>query len=149
MPKGTPKKTDERMNALEEKMSAMMDLMTEVIDQKNEQKKEEVIPENQKLQHDIQQMDNISQMLPIKWKQKIEEILGKGFDIEINDSAGGNYVMYFYIPSHLDRRVGEKNGRDHSTGLIRRASDIADIEQWCTRIKQTIKLRFPAWEPIK
>lgn len=77
--------------------------------------------------------------IPSKWREKINQILGPEFEALVDESSGGNYTITIYIPPNLDRRGNNQPGRDFSTGLIRRASDIADVENWATRILQNIQ----------
>jgi len=84
--------------------------------------------------------------IPAMWRAKINEILGEDFEATIEDSNGGSFILKIFLPKHLDRRKGEalKEGdKDMSSGIIRRATDMADVEMWCTRIKTNIQSFFP------
>ena len=80
--------------------------------------------------------------IPKQWRVKIDEILGKDFEADVDDSSGGNYILKIFLPDKWDRRVGEKKGKDCSTGLIRRESDISDVKLWCERIRDNIKKTY-------
>ena len=83
---------------------------------------------------------------PSKWQQKVNDILGEDFALVVEESSGGNYLMKVFLPPYLDRRTGEKEGLDTSCGLVRRASDIADVEKWCNLIKANIQKFYPLFK---
>lgn len=82
--------------------------------------------------------------IPGKWRAKIDEVLGKSFEAEAEDSSGGDFLLKIYMPEQLDRRPkGERQGRDTSIAVIHRATDVADVETWSKRIKENILKNFP------
>ena len=135
-------KVQVQIDALSEKLDALVGVITTMA----EQRKPDLPPKPIEPQVSPLTVDNL---IPSAWQVKIDEVLGKGFEVKILESSNGNYVMDVYMPEGLDRRVGERQGRDHSTGLIRRASDVSDVETWCARIKEQIVKSYPNWVPIK
>ena len=89
--------------------------------------------------------EDLSKFVPKAWRALVDKKLGKDIGLEVEDSADGNFIVYFYMPEHLDRRVGDRNGRDHSTGLVRRSSAIADMEKWCELILANIKKTYNSY----
>ena len=96
-----------------------------------------------------QEDDEMATMVPKKWRAIVDEKLGKDFDLRVEDSSEGNFILYFILPSRIDRRVGDKSGRDTSTGLIRRASATGDVELWATKIAANIRKTFTHFSPNK
>src|SRR3990167_1797056 len=98
---------------------------------------------------EISEKDLLEQ-LPRTWRTVVDEILGVDFIAKVEDRAHGNFVLFIYLPKHLDRRVGEKNGElDYSTGLLRRASALQDVQTWCEKIATNIKKTYPKFSPKK
>lgn len=94
----------------------------------------------------------IEGMIPKAWREKVDAILGPDFRLEIMESSGGNYTLKFIVPPQWDRRVGDQKTMmpyDFSTGLIRRATDVADVLMWSERIRDNIKRQFNNFEPMK
>lgn len=92
------------------------------------------------------QPENIEGMLPRSWRDVIDKGLGPDFKASVAESSGGNYIIKIVIPPQYDRRTGEQKQmmkEDYSTGIVRRASDIADVTRWCELIKGTIKSMYP------
>ena len=87
---------------------------------------------------------------PAKWRAKVTGILGEDFDLQVDESAGGNYIIRVLLPAHLDRRNGDEKGKglDISTGLVRRASDLADVEKWCILIKSNIQKKYNDFKKV-
>lgn len=85
---------------------------------------------------------DLSGVVPKAWRQIVDMELGNDFGIEVTDSSAGNMLIKVIVPDHLDRRVGEKEGKDHSMGLIRRASDLSDVEHWCEKIRSNIQKTY-------
>lgn len=138
----TNKQIEKKVKELEAKMESMVDLMLNLA---------QSIPTKEVKQEatgviQINLPPDIEKGLPIpsKWRQKINEILGEDFEAEAEES-GVDYILKVYIPPHLDRRIGaDKNsGRDLSVGLIRRATDVADVEKWTRLIKANIQKTYP------
>jgi len=81
---------------------------------------------------------------PPQWRAKIDEILGKSFEADAETGANGDYLMKVYMPEGVERRPGgERTGRDLSQAIVRRATDMADVESWCNKIKNNILLTYP------
>src|SRR3990167_8145522 len=36
--------------------------------------------------------------IPKQWRVKIDEILGKDFEADVDDSSGGNYILKIFLP---------------------------------------------------
>lgn len=102
-----------------------------------------------KFEKEEQEQNEVAQMIPKKWRAIVDEKLGKDFDLKVEDSSDGNFVLHFILPQRIDRRVGDRTGRDHSVGLIRRASATGDVEQWADRIAGNIKKTFTHFSPNK
>ena len=134
MPKA---KVQEQIDAISEKLDALIGVIATMAEQRKPDQPKPIEPQVSPL--------TVDNMIPSAWQVKIDEILGKEFEVKILESSGGNYVMDVYMPEGLDRRVGERQGRDHSTGLIRRVSDVSDVEIWCKRIKEQIIKSYPNW----
>jgi len=84
---------------------------------------------------------------PPKWRDRIDKLLGPDFYAELEDTAHGDCILKVFIPDHLDRRTGETQGRDLSTGLIRRKSALSDIDLWCQRIGDNLRKYYPDFRP--
>mgnify|MGYP001560159087 FL=1 len=87
---------------------------------------------------------------PSKWRAKVDELLGTDFDLQVEESSGGNYNIKILLPPHLDRRNGDEKGkgRDCSSGFVRRASDLSDVEKWVLLIKANIQKKFPDFKKV-
>ena len=95
--------------------------------------------------------DDIRKRIPSKWRKSIDEALGKDFECEVDDSTGGNFLMRITVPAKWDCRVGDEKNmsmRDYRSGLIRRSSDIADVEKWCALIKANILKTYPNFKSV-
>lgn len=99
-------------------------------------------------QVDLPPSGTIADGLPVprKWRDVVTEVLGSDFSLDVADSSGGNYVITITIPDEWDRRVGNRKGRDYSTGLVRRATDLADVEKWCNMIRSNIQKTYPKFK---
>ncbi len=142
----TNKELEKKVKELEEKIEGMIDLMLNMA---------QSIPVKKIDPIELKQVDlppEVYQGLPFpsKWRQKINEILGENFEAEVEESAGGDYILKVYMPSSLDRRVGmEKNsGRDISVGIVRRGSDVADVEKWSKLICANLQKTFPNFKVL-
>lgn len=91
---------------------------------------------------EAEEVMDIKNYVPKKWREKVDEVLGKDFKLEIEESSGGNFILKVFVPEEYDCRVGDErsmNKQDMRCGLIRRASDVADVEKWCNLIKANIQ----------
>jgi hypothetical protein len=90
------------------------------------------------------------QMVPAAWRRIVDQLLGPEVTLEVQDSADGNFIGFFYMPEGVDRRIGDAKGkgRDCSTGLIRRASAAADLESWCKRILENVRKTHPNFNKV-
>jgi hypothetical protein len=97
----------------------------------------------------VQTID-LTKRFPQAWREIVDRVLGPDFELEVHDTANGDFMAYIYVPTAWDRR-GAKNDqladRDHSTGLMRRASAGADLEVWCQRVQKTVKAIYPNYKP--
>lgn len=82
---------------------------------------------------------DLSDIVPSAWRRIVDDMLGTDFDLKVEESSGGNMIIKILLPDSLDRRVGERTGKDCSTGLVRRSSDVADVEAWCLKIRSNIQ----------
>ena len=80
--------------------------------------------------------------IPNEWREVVDRILGKEFGATVS-ASNENYIITVVLPQELDRRVGEKQGRDISTGIVRRASPLADVEYWCKKIAENLSKIHP------
>ena len=140
--RGRQKKVDE-ITEIKKSVADLTELVMMVAD--NVAKKEEskgLLTDNSVSLPPVIDSTDIKKSVPSVWRNKINEILGTQFEAEVNESSGGNYLLKVYMPTDLDRRKGEeknKNTKDCSVGLIRRATDVADVEKWLNLIKSNIK----------
>lgn len=95
------------------------------------------------------QEEKLNDRVPPQWRAVVDAKLGTDFDIKVEDTVHGDFLLYVYLPTRYDRRVGQKFGRDLSTGLIRRASPLADVEKWTVRIAENIKKSYSEFAPNK
>ena len=101
-------------------------------------------PETTIPEHSVE--DDIRKRIPTKWREKVNEILGKDFECEVDDSSGGDFLIKIFVPEKWDCRVGDEKRmakRDMRAGLIRRATDVSDVEKWCKLIKSNILKTYP------
>ncbi len=93
--------------------------------------------------------EEVKQLIPKKWREKVNEQLGKGFEMTIEDSDGGNFRLLLGVPEKYDCRNGDEKRpgtKDIRACFVRRASDIQDIEDWCKRIKINIQKTYPQFK---
>lgn len=84
--------------------------------------------------------------VPPSWLKIMRDILGNDFTMKVVEGGHGDFVIDIYLPINLDRRNGsdrQPNTVDHSTGLVRRASVLADVETWCDKILTNIRVTHP------
>jgi len=172
MPKGIPKskieesiqvakvvdpqivETDKRITNLEsslEKITELVVNMSTIIEEGQRIAAETPAPTKtpvRDIEKEIEAEGTDSIPLPQKWVEAKNRLLGTDFTMEIKDVADGNFMMTVWLPDHLDRRVGDRTGKDLSTGLIRRTSALADVEVWCSRIAGNIKKNYPDFKPL-
>lgn len=133
-----------KVDDLANKFEALLDMVTGLADK--------VMPprqtENERVEELFEGATSLDEPLPTprKWRDIVNNILGSDFDVKVEDSSEGNFIIFIYLPENLDRRIGEEklqNTKDYSTGLVRRASATADVEYWCEKIKKTIQKMYP------
>ncbi len=138
---------DDRLSKIEDRLDRLTDLLTTVAEKQieTESKKETIVvtPESPK---ELFHKTDLSGLFPKEWRAVIDRVLGNDFVARIEESSGGNFILEVLLPERFDRRVGEKRGQDISTGLIRRASDINDVEHWCKKIAETIVKSHPEFK---
>jgi hypothetical protein len=72
----------------------------------------------------------------------VDKLLGKDFGMEMFDSAFGNVGVKIIIPERYDRRNGRGDALtkyDLTAVVLRGSSTLADLENWCIKIIDTIK----------
>lgn len=132
---------------LEKKVNELTELVMKVVEAMP--KKEDSIPLAITPQVDLPPQKTTGLPAPSTWRAKVDEILGKSFEIEVVDGAKGDYLMKIYMPEGIERRPGgERIGRDLSQAIIHRATDLFDVESWCKKIQSNIllthsNLKFP------
>ena len=146
---------DDKIKVLEQKFDKLVDLVSQLAEritapntllpqpvvQQPPSRIEEFVTEQK-------EHDNASQLVPRSWRKIVDDMLGQDFGVEIDDSSNGNFVLKVLVPQQFDRRIGLERGpgQDCSTGLIRRASALADVEKWCTLIGQNISKFYPTFK---
>jgi hypothetical protein len=134
----------DRLGTLEQKFDQLLDVVTSLAQRPTSAPMTATEPEARTF---LEHTSVTAQMVPKQWKEITQKVLGSGVELLVEDSADGNFLAYFYMPPGIDRRVGDKKGRDFSTGLIRRASPTADLEKWCNLILANIKKSYPDFQP--
>jgi hypothetical protein len=102
----------------------------------------------EELESRIEAPSSVSDMVPKTWKDIVNKMLGTDFIVSVEESSGGNYRLKIVVPERYDRRIGDErqmSKQDVSTGIVRRASDVSDVEKWCDLIRKTIKAKHPAF----
>lgn len=89
----------------------------------------------------------ISNMIPDSWREVVTKYLGNDFTLDVINSCG-DFVIRIWIPEEYDRRVGDKTGRDHSSGMVRRSSDVADVIYWCKLVRANLAKQFERFKSI-
>lgn len=130
----------DRLEKLEKKLENLADLLSAVVDKKNDH-----ITTTVNTTQTI--TSKVEDIIPSSWRQIVNEVLGNDINLKVHDSSGGNFILFFFLPDYLDRRVGERIGKDHSTGLIRRASPEADVRKWAELVAANIKKTYPSFKP--
>lgn len=136
----------DKLNRLEARLDSLTDALEKVVSIVTAEPEPETpkpMPEVETSTVTARQMADAGAPVPAAWRAKADELLGKEFGMEITDSANGNFIMTIRVPKQWDRRVGDRNGDDISTGLIRRASALDDVSIWCTRIANNIRKTYP------
>ena len=146
-PVATPKQGEEedKFIKLEEKFDALVEMVGRLAE-KVLSKEDPNVPVVLSATPKQETKDEETQLVPRAWRNVVTATLGEDFGLNVKDSANGNFTIEVIVPPQWDRRVGEekeKNRPDISTGLVRSSSAIADVEKWCTLIKQTIKKSHP------
>jgi hypothetical protein len=141
------------VEALSKKLDKMVDIMSVLAVKVNKLEDEKPVPDSAapaKPRYSTTEIDRdaFNKRVPRQWRELIDTILGPDFEAEVNDS-NGNWMLTIIVPEYLDRRVGSerKDGKDTSTGLVRRSSDLADVENWCKLVRERIVERYPKFVP--
>jgi hypothetical protein len=90
--------------------------------------------------------DDVRTRAPSKWRALVDDILGKDFGCEVEESVGGDYRIKITVPDEYDCRIGDERSmskRDIRTGFVHRATDESDVEKWCNLIKSNIQKQYP------
>lgn len=88
----------------------------------------------------------LTQIVPIKWRTKVDELLGKEFGLTVIDAAGGDFLVHIRVPDEWDCRIGDEkwlHKEDIRVGLVRRVSPDSDLEKWCKLIRANIQKIHP------
>ena len=144
--RGRPKKSDYEILELRKRIADLTEIVMMAAKNAVEEESKGSVTDNSISLPPVIDSTDIKKSVPSVWRNKINEILGTQFEAEVNESSGGNYLLRVYMPADLDRRKGEeknKNTKDCTVGLIRRATDIADVEKWANLIKVNIKKYYP------
>jgi len=153
MPKGIPKRPSahDRIDLLTSKLDDLAEVMQLLVDHVKIPKSQE-LSETPHSEVPVETSQNpsfetVQGLVPTKWKEIINRYLGN-VEASMESTTGGHYVLTVYMPEGIDRRSGEakKYSKDHSTGLIRYTSELADVEHWCELISKNIRKTFPNWE---
>ncbi len=156
-PMGRPKanpKDDKRIDAIENKLNGLVDAMADFMDKFKTVAT--VVPAPQPVVDPAPAftvtppatiLQDLSMPTPPSWIAKMNEILGEGFEMDVVEGSGGDAVMRVYLPEQWKRDKTIK-GRDHSSGLIRRASSLNDVQAWCEKIKKNIQTYHPTFKTI-
>lgn len=133
---------ESRFNALETDVKKIGEMLAYLVDYlpKKEEKKVETPTSLEKLADEHRVPPD--SMVPISWTNKKNEILGHEVDMRVESSNRG-FTLFLILPKSLDRRVGERQGLDTSTGFIRLGQELSDIESVCNKVKNNIKLTYP------
>ena len=141
-----------KLNEVSARIDKLVDIVTGVVEMVKQ--KEEPVPTkgpSLDVRAKTPEDDNFSQAAPRAWRLIVNKILGSDVSLRVEDTVHGDYVLYFALPKHLDRRVGEdkNNGQsnDVSTGIIRRASAMADVEKWSNLVKDNVTKKFKDFVP--
>lgn len=108
--------------------------------------KEKLNPPRPEVVEPVIGLDDIKNMVPSKWREKIREILGDGFDSSVEETTGGHFLLKIVVPEEWDCRIGDEkrmSKRDLRCGLVRRTSDLSDVEKWCELFKANIQKTHP------
>lgn len=148
----------EQPNDSFKELESRVDKLVEVVDKiatliTTEKKVEKVVEDSKPVNVTYVTPDvprEIKYTVPVEWRRVMDQYLGVDFKGEVLSSSGGNYSLKIIFPENIDRRIGVERSKDpdHSMASpINRASDVSDVENWCKRILNTIKQRYPDFKP--
>lgn len=89
---------------------------------------------------------------PPKFRRIIDKMLGPDFKATLMESSGGDCVLQVLIPPQWDCRQGEEklmSKQDIRCGLVHKATDISDLEKWCSLFVTNIKKTYPHFQSNK
>ena len=135
-------------------LSAKFDKLADIVGDLAEKiYKEEPQKEVPKAVEDVSGEDRVtdlSKRFPLEWRESVSRILGKNFDLRVEDTANGDFMAIITIPQQWDRRAAKDDQiikQDVSTGLMRRSSPLPDLEGWCAKILANLKSVHPNFQP--
>lgn len=140
----------DRVEELAKKVDQLTDILIPLAEKVMNSEKVSQIPPQAQIPPSSAVVQNLTEMkeaedltktlIPKKWNEAVREILGAGFDLEINEAGHGNFSISILLPLGLDRRVPrDSKTRDVSTGLVRRATAEFDVRNWCELVKKNIQ----------
>lgn len=78
------------------------------------------------------------------WTKVVHKILGSDFSLECRSGSHGNFLVDIVFPKHIDRRTNEmkeaKVPFDVSRCMLRLSSPLEDLELWCQKVYENIRL---------
>jgi hypothetical protein len=136
MPEAT---LDERLAKIEQTQSQIADVLT--ILAKSVPKKDTAESRKPVVFRKVEP-DTELDPVPAKYRKLVDKLLGKDFELEMFDSAFGNVGVKIIVPERYDRRNGKSDAIskfDITAVVLRGSSPLADLENWCIKVIETIK----------
>lgn len=139
----TEERIDNVVNVVE-KLGQLLNNFIDASDHKPVRPVEETAPEDEPVE------DSLSQVVPPSWRSIIDRKLGRDFDAEVIASSDGLVLLHVYSPSRWDTRKGDEkrlSKRDLRVAPISRGQAIADVNKWCDRFAENIRLTYKHFSP--
>ena len=83
---------------------------------------------------------------PPKFRRMIDKILGPDFKAALAESSGSDCILKVFVPTQWDCRLGDQRlmgTYDIRVGIVHKATDLSDVEKWCTLFAANIKKTYP------